>query len=178
MHKNPRMRPRVLWKSDASQVYRCLPMHPCWQVQQATLIDGTYHIDQCAVFGNHASGRLWCLFFRLVCWIGIHDCGIEGLLHYINNAFSMSFSEELSLYKPYGHLMPSNQTCFLYLLNQIGVLHKDNKQFHGESLKIISLVVDLQNMSISMSYEVKWNLIQAVHAFILNMPDNKHQQPL
>src|SRR5260221_10580106 len=178
MHKNPRMRPRVLWKSDASQVYRCLPMHPCWQVQQATLIDGTYHVDQCTVFGNHASGRLWCLFFGLVCWIRIHNCRIRGLLHYIDNAFSVSFSEELSLYEPYGHLMPSDQTHFLHLLDQIGVPHEDKKQLHGESLEIIGLVVDMCDMSILMSGEAKQSLIEAICDFILNTPDNKHQQPL
>ncbi len=44
--------PAWLWKSDASQAYCHLPMHPRWQAHQATLIDGGYHIDQCAVFGN------------------------------------------------------------------------------------------------------------------------------
>ena len=32
MCENPKLRPRMLWKSDASQAYRCLLMHPCWQV--------------------------------------------------------------------------------------------------------------------------------------------------
>ncbi len=73
MRKNPGLKPKYLWKSDASQAYRRLPMHPRWQVRQATFIDGNYHVDQCAVFGNHASGRLWCLFFGLVCWAGIHE---------------------------------------------------------------------------------------------------------
>ncbi len=61
MHKNPKLRPRLLWKSDASQGYRQLLMHPCWQIRQATHIDDEYHIDHCAVFGNCALGHLWCL---------------------------------------------------------------------------------------------------------------------
>ncbi len=32
MHENPGLRPKLLWKSDASQAYRHLPMHPHWQV--------------------------------------------------------------------------------------------------------------------------------------------------
>src|SRR5258708_2358064 len=44
--------PVYLWKLDASQAYRCLPMHPRWQVRQATLVDRNYHVDRCAVFGN------------------------------------------------------------------------------------------------------------------------------
>src|SRR5258707_8113005 len=110
MHKNPKLRPRLLWKSDASQAYRQLPMHLCWQIRQATRIDDEYHVDRCAVFGNHASGRLWCLFFGLVCWVGIHKRGIQGLLHYVDNAFNVSFSEELTFYHPYQHLMPTDQT--------------------------------------------------------------------
>ncbi len=44
--------PVYLWKLNASQAYRHLPMHPRWQVRQATLVDGNYHVDRCAVFGN------------------------------------------------------------------------------------------------------------------------------
>jgi hypothetical protein len=72
MSHNGNVRPSYVWKSDASQAYRRVPMHPRWQARQATLIDGFYHIDRCAVFGNRASGWLWCLFFGLVCWIAIH----------------------------------------------------------------------------------------------------------
>ena len=52
MAQNGGHHPTWLWKSDTSQAYHWLPMHPQWQVCQATLIDGNYHIDQCAVFGN------------------------------------------------------------------------------------------------------------------------------
>src|SRR5260221_14065341 len=45
MRENPGLRPKLLWKSDTSQAYRHLPMHLRWQVWQATLIDGKYHID-------------------------------------------------------------------------------------------------------------------------------------
>ena len=178
MRKNPGLRPKLLWKSDALQAYRRLPMHPRWQVRQATLIDDKYHIDRCAVFGNRASGRLWCLFFGLVCWIGIHECGIEGLLHYVDDAFNVSFSDELTLYEPYGRLIPSDQCRFLLLLDHIGVPHEDSKQLHGESLEIIGLVVNVRDMTISMSREAKEILIEAVRDFVLNTPDNKRQQPL
>src|SRR5258708_7939163 len=178
MHKNAGMRPKLLWKSDASEAYRRLPMHPWWQVQQATLIDGEYHIDRCAVFGNHASGCLWCLFFGLVCWVGIHELGIEGLLHYVDDAFNVSFNDELTFYHPYQHLMPADQTRFLLLLDQIGLPHEDKKQLHGATLEIIGLVVSLKDMTISMSSEAKQKLIDSIHDFVLNTPDNKHQQPL
>ena len=74
--------------------------------------------------------------------------------------------------------MSTDQTCFLHLLDNIRVPHKDKKQLYGESLEIIGLVVDVHNMTISMSSQAKQNLIEAMHDFVLNAPDNKCQQPL
>ena len=73
--------------------------------------------------------------------------------------------------------MPTNQTLFP-LLNHISLPHEDKKQLFGESLEIIGLVVDLHDMSISMSRNAKKKLMEAIHDFVLNTPDNKHQQPL
>ena len=153
-------------------------MHLRWQIHQATLINGEYHIDQCAVFGNRASGRLWCLFFGLVCWVGIHERGIQGLLHYVDDTFNVSFSDELSFYHPYQQLMPTDQMHFLLLLDQIGLPHNDKKQLYGASLEIIRLLVNVQDMTISMSSEAKQKLVESIQDFILNMPDNKCQHPL
>src|SRR5258706_8911213 len=36
MHERPGLRPKLVWKSDASQAYRHLPSHPHWQNPQAT----------------------------------------------------------------------------------------------------------------------------------------------
>ena len=101
MHTHPGSKPVHLWKSDASQVYRHIPIHPHWQAHQVMLIDHNYHIDCCTVFRNWASGCLWCLFYGLLCWIGIHEAGIEGLLHYVDDAFSISFDDQLETYLPY-----------------------------------------------------------------------------
>src|SRR5258708_2594917 len=57
MAQNGGHHPAWFWESDASQAYCQLPMHPCWQVCQATLIDRDYHVDRCAVFSNHVSGH-------------------------------------------------------------------------------------------------------------------------
>ena len=74
--------------------------------------------------------------------------------------------------------MPTDQTLFLSLLDHISVPHEDKKQLFGESLEIIGLVVDLRDMSISMSRDAKKKLTEAIHDFVLNTPDNKRQQPL
>ncbi len=113
-----------------------------------------------------------------MCWAGIHEWGIEGLLHYVDDAFNISFNDELTFYTPYKHRIPSDQARFLSLLDHIGVPHEDKKQLHGVTLEIIGLVVDLHDMSISMSSEAKSKLIETVLNFVLNTPDNKCQQPL
>src|SRR5258708_8448221 len=69
MCKNSCMKPKLLWKSDASEAYRRLPMHPHWQGWQATLVNWYDHINSWAIFGNHTSSCLWCLFFWLVCLV-------------------------------------------------------------------------------------------------------------
>src|SRR5260370_41376202 len=104
-------------------------MLPCCQV---SLIDGRYDVDQCAVFGNCASGCLWCLFFRLVCWITNHVLDIGDILHYVDDAFCSTFSDALSYYQPYNQSMPMPQARFLKLLDYIGLPNDDTKQQHGK----------------------------------------------
>src|SRR5258708_28252509 len=66
--------------------------------------------------------------------------------------------------------MPTDQTRFLSLLDHIGIPHEDKKQLFGESLEIIGLVVDLRNMSISMSHEARKRSEE--HTSELQSPDH------
>src|SRR5258708_6900186 len=146
-------------------------MHLRWQVRQATLVDGEYHVDHCAVFGNQASGRLWCLFFGLICWAANHICRIDNMLHYVDDAFNVTFSFELAVYEPYNCHMPIDQTKFLCLLDSIGIPHESHKQQFGESLEVISFMMDLHNMSIAMANGFKSKLVQAIHDFVNHPPE-------
>ncbi len=177
MAQNGGHHPAWLWKSDASQVYHQLPMHPRWQAHQATLIDGGYHVDHCAVFGNCTSGQCWCLFFGLVCWIMIHECKIGDILHYVNDAFSASFSHDLSLYQPYNCLMPTPQVKFLKLLDEIGLPHESAKQQHGCVLEIIGFEVDLLRMAITLPPDAKSWLVSVICDFVQN-PSSPCQHPM
>src|SRR6266436_5161572 len=170
MGQNGNQHPAWLWKSNVSHAYCQLPMHPWWQVHQATLIDGNYHVNQCAVFGNQASGCCWCLFFGLVCWIAIHECQIGDILHYVNDAFSVSFSHDLSLYQPYDHLMPTSQVDFLKLLDEVSLPHENAKQQHGAILEIIGFEVDLVRMAITLPADAKSQLVDVIREFVLNPP--------
>jgi hypothetical protein len=42
----------VLFKSDVSQAFRHLPMHPLWQVKQILTVHGQRHVDQNNNFGG------------------------------------------------------------------------------------------------------------------------------
>ena len=170
MASNGGRHPCLLWKSDVSQAYRHIPMHPRWQVRQASLINGHYHIDRCAVFGNHASGRIWCIFFSLVCWVAIHKFGIADMLHYVDDAFNVAFTDEYTFYKPNNRLMPTAQARFLEVLDYIGLQHDNAKQVHGEVLDIIGFEVDLPNMTIRLSAESKQKLVEHIR-------DRLHPKP-
>ena len=74
--------------------------------------------------------------------------------------------------------MPCNQVRFLSLLNEVGLPHEDKKQVHRKQLKIIRLLVNTERLSISMSAEAKEKLIGSIRNFVLNTPNNKHQQML
>ncbi len=85
-----------------------------------------------------------------MCWVREWELSIKDLLHYVDDAFNVTFSESLTFYAPYNHHIPSNQVHFLCLLDDIGIPHEDMKQQFGSSLEIIGLTVDLQTLSVTM----------------------------
>ena len=113
-----------------------------------------------------------------MCWVGIHKVGIHGLLHYVDDAFNVSFNDHLTKYKPYNQWLPHDQSHFLSLLDEINLPHEDKKQVFGRQLEIIGLLVDANKLSISMSSDSKSKLVGAIRDFMLNTPDNKCQQSL
>ena len=63
----------VLFKSDISDAYRNLPMHPLWQIKQINTIQGQRHVDRRNCFGGKGSGSLFIVFNSLVSWIGKNE---------------------------------------------------------------------------------------------------------
>ena len=55
-----------LFKSDVSQAYHCMPLHPLWQICQVVIVNGVCHIDQYNNFGNCATGKIWYMFMSLI----------------------------------------------------------------------------------------------------------------
>ena len=68
MRRTGGWKPAWLFKSDVSEVYRWILMHPHWQVRQATEAGGAFHVDRCAIFGNRTSGRIWSLLLSMCMW--------------------------------------------------------------------------------------------------------------
>ena len=158
--------PCYLFKSDVSQAYRRLPMNIRWQARQATEIDGEYHVDRNAVFGNRASGRIWCLLLDCILWAAIHDRGLTDLLAYVDDVYSYDYNPTLQFYAPYGRYMPDKQAELLRLWDEIGLPHEDHKQVFGRALGIIGLTVDLNSMTISLSGDRRAELIRTVREFV------------
>ena len=61
-HQNPDS-PCVLSKSDITEAYWLLPVHPCWQMKQVNHIDDLLHVNRNSAFGRwlqDATGSLSC----------------------------------------------------------------------------------------------------------------------
>jgi hypothetical protein len=104
-----------LFKSDVSQAYRRLPMHPLWQIKQVVSHNGLRRVDRCNNFGGRASGKLWCTFMSLVLWIAVNIKSIPALLAYIDDNFSHDEDPTLRLYPPYSSFLPAKQVRLLQL---------------------------------------------------------------
>ncbi len=158
--------PAWIFKLDASSAYQLLPCHPRWQVQQATMIDGSFHIDQCCVFSNCASGAIWCAFYALVLWAGVNVKGLPDLLRYADNAFSFEPNETLEFYALYDSWYPKKQVGLLKLFDKVGIPHEKRKQEYGQELTIIRLQVSLDSLTIMMPFEKHENLIDEISQFL------------
>lgn len=157
--------PLVLFKTDVSQAYRRLPMHPLWQLHQVVTIDGKHHVDNNNDFGNRGAGRLWVVFFSLVLWIAVFIKFISDLFSYVDDSFSWEFADHMEFYTPYGKLMPTKQTCLLLLFDELGIPHDECKQVFGSPLTIIGFDVDPNAMTITMPPEARQVLLAAIRAF-------------
>ena len=100
-------------------------MHPLWQARQPVRFDGLLHIDHNAVFGNRASGKLWCTFFALVGWAAAHERGLEDLHQYVDDTFGFEFNRTLVRYEPYDTSYPEKQAHLLELWDEIGLIHDE-----------------------------------------------------
>jgi hypothetical protein len=155
----------TLFKSDISDAYRNLPMHPLWQIKQINTIEQQHHVDRRNCFGGKGSGSLFVGFNSLVTWIGINECEIEDLGTYSDDSFGVEFSKNVTFYEPYGCYMPTNQVILLKLWDELGIPHKAKKQLSGGTLTIIGIEVDANSMTLTLPLENKRELVAHLNDF-------------
>ncbi|KAF5387588.1 hypothetical protein D9757_006614 [Collybiopsis confluens] len=144
----------VVFKSDVSAVYRCLPMEPHWQIR---------HNNN---FGNRAGGGIWGSFFALVMWIATYVTLLLGdIFAYVDDAFGAELAENMTYYEPYEEYFPTKQAKFLMLLDKLGTPHERPKQLYGPNLLVIGLDVDPNTMTITMPLKARSDLIAAIKSF-------------
>ena len=155
----------TLFKSDISDAYRHLPMHPLWQVKQINTIQGLRHVDRRNCFGGKSSGSLFIAFNSLVTWIGKNVCQIPDLATYSDDSFGIELARNVTYYKPYCRFMPTNQTKLLNLWNKLGIPHKEKKQVFGEKLTIIGIDVDANDLTLTLPNQSKLDLLSQLIEF-------------
>ncbi|KIP09310.1 hypothetical protein PHLGIDRAFT_58459, partial [Phlebiopsis gigantea 11061_1 CR5-6] len=165
--------PLWLFKSDVSNAYRLLPMHPLWQIRQVVSVGDRRRVDWRCCFGSRGSPDLWCTFMSLVLWIGKHVAGIPGLLAYMDDTFAVDPNPGLFWYEPYRTSFPAYQVRLLRLWDDLGIPHRQNKQLFGRQLTIIGFHVDSDAMTVSLPPATITELTAAIREFVLG-PQQRH----
>lgn len=155
----------LLFKSDVSQAFHRLPMHPLWQAKQVLTFRGQCHIDCCNDFCGHSSPKVWVSFMSLVAWITIHHTLIDALKLYMEDSFSFKVACRTLHYELYQCDFPEKQTCLLQLWDKIGVPHDQLKQLFGTPLTVIGFNMDPNAMTMTLPAHKKDELIKHLHCF-------------
>jgi hypothetical protein len=150
----------ILVKSNMSQAYWLILMHPRWQIKQIVTINSECHIDCCNSFGSGASCYLFWIFMSLVLWIAHHIKFLADLLCIL--LWTCRFHPVLpalwpvlackagAATPPLGWTQNPTWSC---------------KLVFGSTLHIISFKVDSEAMSVSMDEQDTQNLITVVQTF-------------
>ena len=157
--------PIMAFKSDVKDAHCLCPLAKEWQLKQVVKINGSYNIDHCCNFGNHASGGIFSSFFSLILWIAIALHQILDLFSYCDDVFSFELESNILWYEPYQKFLPSKQAHLLELWDDIGIPHDEVKQVSGPVLTIISFEVNINKMSFTMPSDTRLDLILAIHKF-------------
>jgi hypothetical protein len=155
----------TLFKSDISDAYRHLPMHPLWQIKQVNTIEGKRYIDHRNCFGGKGSGSLFIAVNSLVTWVGKNEYRIPDLGVYSDDSFGVELARNLTFHEPYGRFMPTSQVTLLNLWNRLGIPHKEKKQLFGTTLTIIGIDVDANELTFTLPTESKADLLAHLYEF-------------
>ncbi|KZT19402.1 hypothetical protein NEOLEDRAFT_1077945 [Neolentinus lepideus HHB14362 ss-1] len=165
----------VMFKSDVSQAYRRLPMHPRWQIKQVVTVDGDRHVNRCNDFGGRGSFAIWVAFFGLVIWVAVFICFLEDIMAYVDDSFSFEVEGNVKYYEPYKMYFPRKQTKLLQLWDELGIPHEKKKQEYGPKLTIIGFEVDPNAMTVTLPACSKALFVEHIKSFLDRPPGGKRK---
>lgn len=166
----------ILYKSDISEAYRLIPMHPIWQTKQINTVDGERYVDRNNVFGGKRSGDSFIAFMSLVLWIAESQWSINGLCNYIDDVFNAVDNTRWKRYEPYQTDFPEGQARLLECWDTLGIPHKKEKQLFGTTLTIIGIHVDAQKLTLSLAPERREQLLEELDRFIVRKEDQQRKR--
>jgi hypothetical protein len=161
-HSNTKL---VMWKSDVSQAYRCMPMHKHWKMKQIHTIDGMRHVDCCNNFSRKGGYGIWSAFMSLVAWIGWNLLLIQFFV-YVDDNFSFERAEANKFHACLSCHLPSQQAHLLNLWDDIGLSYEGKKQESGPTLRIIGFEVDSNAMTVTIPDDTCSKFLSYVSDFI------------
>ena len=147
------MKPNQLWivyKSNVTNAYQLLPMHPLWQIRQIVTINGEHDVDCNNCFGGRGSPGIYISFNGLVTWIARNIIFIEDLWTYMDDSFGVDEESNLVCYHRYEKHMPMNQVKLLSLWYELGISHQPHKQLFGPTLTIIGIYVNPNSLTFTL----------------------------
>lgn len=167
----------VVWKSDVSQAYRRLPVHPLWQLKQVVTVDGLRHVDRCNEFGNRGAARIWIAFMGLVVWVA-NVVRLTKSFLYMDDNFGAVLADQIEYYPRYESHYPADQVATLRLWDELGIPHEPSKQVYGEQLLVVGFVVDTAALTFRMDEDRRVELIAGISDFIQTASGNARRHTL
>ncbi|KAJ3567810.1 hypothetical protein NP233_g6124 [Leucocoprinus birnbaumii] len=158
----------ILWKSDISEAYRMIPVHPLWQIKQVNTIDDVRYIDHCNAFGGRRSGDIFIGVNSSILWAAEHVGGVEDPSAYIDDHPGLNYEGEVELYSGYQvpKWLPRGQARLLSFWDDLGVPHEEEKQEHGPRLDYLGLHIDTVDLTITMPAHRKADFLRELDRFI------------
>ncbi|KAF8804719.1 hypothetical protein BYT27DRAFT_7259194 [Phlegmacium glaucopus] len=152
--------PVTMWKSDISEAYCLLPIHPVWQIKQVNTVNGLCYVNRNLAFGSSASPGIFISFNSLIAWIAKYVKFFDYLANYVDDSSGCNLIHNTLLYDPYQRQLPSHQKQLLDLWDELGIPHKLHKQVLGCPLTIIGIDVDPNTMTLSLPDSARTQLIE------------------
>lgn len=176
------------WKSDVSDAFRNVPVHPRWQAKQAKKVvivgrdgkrESKYCLDQRLMLGGRLSPIIWCTILNLILWATQQHFGVEFPLAFVDDVFGFDTSRiKLHVSHPDGkkRWVPREQALVLRVWIFVGIPWRWKKQeYSASSLTILGHQVDFVGFSVTLPPLAKVEYGQAVDKFLAS---KRKKQPM